>query len=85
MAYISLMSNTTSTMTTITLTLAPHEESRLLDAINDEVSKWRNIGLDVLSGKRPNASYEGAQMLEADAKAVRSAIIEQIVANRPVG
>ena len=59
---------------TITLELTPYQEDMLLDAINGEVSKWLDVKCDILLGKRPNASYEGAECLLADAKALREKV-----------
>ena len=70
---------------TITLELTPYQEDMLLDAINGEVTKWLDVKCDILLGKRPNASLEGAMLIEADAKAIQSMIIEQIKANREAG
>ena len=66
---------TNTTMTkTITLELTPYQEDMLLDAINSEVSKWLDVKCDILLGKRPNASLEGAKYLHADAKALREKV-----------
>ena len=59
---------------TITLELTPYQEDMLLDAINSEVSKWLDVKCDILLGKRPNASFEGAECLHADAKALREKV-----------
>lgn len=72
-------------MTTITLTLTPYQESLLLDAASDLVRSWSKIKWEIAEGKRPNASLEGAMLIEADAKAVQNMIIEQIGANREAG
>ena len=72
-------------MTTITLTLTPYQEARLLDAMSDQVHVWRKIRLEAIMGDRPNASPEGAEMLIQDALAVQSMIVEQIKANREAG
>lgn len=69
-------------MTQITLSLTPYQEARLLEALNDEVGKWRRMASDARSGLRPNASAEGADMLQADAQAVLTSIVEQIKASR---
>lgn len=78
--YISL--NDRNRMTTITLELTPYQESRLLDALNEEVTKWRKIKIEAEDGRRPNASPEGAEYLMNDSQAVLSKVIEQIKANR---
>jgi hypothetical protein len=72
-------------MTTITLTLTPYQEGLLLDAASDLVRSWSKIKWEIAEGKRPNASLEGAMLIEADAKAVQNMIIEQIGANREAG
>ena len=72
-------------MTTIALTLTPYQEARLLDAMADQVRTWRKIKWEIAEGKRPNASLEGAMLLEQDALAVQSMIVEQIKANREAG
>jgi hypothetical protein len=72
-------------MTTITLTLTPYQEGLLLDAASDLVRSWSKIKWEIAEGKRPNASLEGAMLIEADAKAVQNMIIEQIGANRKAG
>ena len=69
-------------MIQITLTLTPHQEARLLEALTDEVRKWHILASDVRCGIRPNASAEGADMLKADAQSVLDAVREQIEANR---
>ncbi|MGA1753421.1 MAG: hypothetical protein ACO395_08740 [Pontimonas sp.] len=69
-------------MTTITLTLTPYQEARLLDAMAEQVRTWRQLRIDALTGQRPNASPEGAELLEQDALAVQSMIVEQIKVNR---
>lgn len=62
---------TNTTMTkTITLELTPYQEDMLLDALNDQVSKWLCVKTDILLGERPNASLEGADSLLNDAKAI---------------
>lgn len=73
--YTRLMETNTASMTkTITLELTPYQEDMLLDALNSEVIKWLDVKCDIQLGKRPNASYEGADMLHADAKALREKI-----------
>tara|TARA_B100000902_G_C26874962_1_gene699645 strand:- start:385 stop:618 length:234 start_codon:yes stop_codon:yes gene_type:complete len=63
------MENNTDTMTrTLTLELTPYEEETLLNALNTEACKWLNIKTDILLDRRPNASYEGADMLYKEAK-----------------
>ena len=74
--------NTTMTETkTITLELTPYEEETLLNALNTEVSKWLDIKTDILLGNRPNASYEGANILFNEAKGLRervSVVVSQL-------
>jgi len=69
-------------MTTITLNLDTHQEARLLDALNDEVRKWKVMKFEAENGIRPNASPEGAQYLVEDTQAVLSQVIEAIKAGR---
>jgi hypothetical protein len=72
-------------MTTITLTLTPYQEMQLTEAMAGQVRAWQRIKWEIAEGKRPNASLEGAQLIEQDAMAVQSMIIEQIKANREAG
>jgi hypothetical protein len=72
-------------MTTITLTLTPYQEMQLTEAMAEQVRTWRRIKWEIAEGKRPNASLEGAKMIEQDVLAVQSMIIEQIKANREAG
>ena len=74
--YTRLMeTNTTMTETmTITLELTPYEQECLLNALNTEAGKWLDIKTDILLGKRPNASYEGADMLYDEAKGLRDRV-----------
>ena len=72
-------------MTTITLTLTPYQEGLLTDAMADLVRSWSKIKWEIAEGKRPNASLEGAKLIEQDVLAVQSMIIEQIKANREAG
>ena len=61
--------NTTMTDTmTITLELTPYEQETLLNALTTEAGKWLDLKTEVLLGNRPNASYEGADMLYKEAK-----------------
>ena len=72
-------------MTTITLTLTPYQEMQLTEAMAEQVRTWDRIKREIAEGKRPNASLEGAQLIEQDVLAVQSMIIEQIKANREAG
>lgn len=72
--YTRLMETNTTMTKTITLELTPYQEDMLLDAINSEVIKWLDVKCDIHLGKRPNASLEGANMLHADAKALREKV-----------
>ena len=72
-------------MTTITLTLTPYQEGLLTDAVADLVRSWSKIKWEIAEGKRPNASLEGAMLIEADAKAIQNMVIEQIGADRQAG
>ena len=76
------MENNTDTMTrTLTLELTPYEEEALLSALNTEADKWLNIKTDILLDRRPNASYEGADMLYKEAKGLRdrvSVVVSQL-------
>ena len=66
---------TNTTMTkTITLELTPYEQECLLNALNTETGKWLDVKTDILLGKRPNASYEGADMLYDEAKGLRDRV-----------
>lgn len=69
-------------MTQITLNLTPYQETRLLEALTDEVRKWHTLAADVRCGRTANASAEGADMLKADSQSVLDAVREQIKANR---
>lgn len=64
----------TNTTMTITLELTPYEQECLLNALNTEAGKWLDIKTDILLGKRPNASYEGADMLYDEAKGLRDRV-----------
>ena len=59
---------------TITLELTPYQEDMLLDAINSEMNKWLSVKTDILLGKRPNASIEGADALLNDARVIRDKV-----------
>ena len=59
---------------TITLELTPYEQETLLNALNTEAGKWLDIKTEVLMGNRPNASYEGADMLYNEAKGLRDRV-----------
>lgn len=66
---------------TITLELTPYEQEALLNALTTETGKWLDIKTDVLLGNRPNASYEGADMLYKEAKGLRdrvSVVVSQL-------
>ena len=77
--YTSNMENNTNTMTrTLTLELTPYEEETLLNALNTEADKWLNIKTDILLDRRPNASYEGADMLFNEAKGLRDRVKVQV-------
>ena len=61
--------NTTMTETkTLTLELTPYEQECLLSALTTETFRWLDVKADILLGNRPNASYEGADMLYKEAK-----------------
>ena len=64
----------TNTTMTITLELTPYEQECLLNALNTEAGKWLDIKTDILLGNRPNASYEGANMLYDEAKGLRDRV-----------
>lgn len=80
--YTSNMENNTNTMTrTLTLELTPYEEETLLNALTTEAGKWLDIKTDILLDRRPNASYEGADMLYKEAKGLRdrvSVVVSQL-------
>ena len=59
---------------TITLELTPYEQECLLNALTTEAGKWLDMKTDILLGKRPNASYEGANMLYDEAKDLRDRV-----------
>ena len=63
---------------TLTLELTPYEQETLLNALTTETGKWLDIKTDVLLGKRPNASYEGADMLFNEAKGLRDRVKVQV-------
>ena len=63
---------------TITLELTPYEQECLLNALTTETVKWLDIKTDILLDRRPNASYEGADMLYNEAKALFDQIKIQI-------
>ena len=73
------MENNTNTMTrTLTLELTPYEEETLLNALSTETGKWLDIKTDILLEKRPNASYEGADILYKEAKGLRDRVKVQV-------
>lgn len=57
-------------MAQITLDLPMHSLYRLENALQAEVHKWEIIRLEALSGKRPEASPEGAQILVDDTQLI---------------
>ena len=63
---------------TITLELTPYEQECLLNALTAETVKWHDIKTDILLDRRPNASYEGADMLYNEAKALFDQIKIQV-------
>lgn len=64
--------------TTLTLTLTPYEQERLVDALNAEVTKWMVIKTEILLGKRPNGSLEGCDMILADAESLHARVKVQV-------
>jgi hypothetical protein len=68
-------------MTTITLTLTPYQQERLVDALAAEVRKWDKVEVDVMLGRR-NASLEGTRALRDDAAEVLEVVKSQLEANR---
>ncbi len=71
--------NTTMTDTmTITLELTPYEQETLLNALTTEAGKWLDLKTEVLLGNRPNASYEGADMLYKEAKGLKERVAIQV-------
>lgn len=63
---------------TITLELTPYEQQTLLNALSAESIKWLGIRSDILLGKRPNASYEGADLLYRDSKSLEKRVLCQL-------
>jgi hypothetical protein len=57
-------------MAQITLDVPMHSFYRLESALEAEVHKWEIIRLQALSGTRPEASPEGAQILIEDTKLI---------------
>lgn len=57
-------------MAQITFDLPLHSLYRLENALQAEVHKWEIIRLEALSGKRPEASPEGAQILVDDTQLI---------------
>ena len=76
------MNTNTTPMTTITLTLTPYQEQQLTEAMAEQVRTWQRIKWEIAEGKRPNASLEGAMLIEQDAMAVQNMVIEQISLSR---
>ena len=75
------METNTMTMTetrAITLELTPYEQETLLNALTAEAGKWLDIKTEVLLGNRPNASYEGANMLYKEAKGLYERVSIQV-------
>ena len=75
------METNTMTMTetkTITLELTPYEQETLLNALSTETGKWLDIKTEILLGNRPNASYEGADMLYKEAKSLNERVKVQV-------
>jgi hypothetical protein len=67
-------------MTTITLTLTPYQQDRLVHALAAEVRKWDNVGLDIMLEGR-DASLEGARALRDDAAEVLEVVKSQLEAS----
>ena len=63
---------------TITLELTPYEQETLLNALSTETGKWLDIKTEILLGNRPNASYEGADMLYKEAKSLNERVKVQV-------
>ena len=57
-------------MAQITLDVPLHSFYRLESALEAEMHKWEIIRLQALSGTRPEASPEGAQILIEDTKLI---------------
>ena len=57
-------------MAQITLDVPMHSFYRLESALEAEVHKWEIIRIEALSGIRPGASPEGAQILIEDTKLI---------------
>jgi hypothetical protein len=55
-------------MAQITLDVPMHSFYRLQNALEAEMHKWEIIRLQALSGERPEASPEGAQILIDDTR-----------------
>ena len=72
--YTRLMETNTTMTKTITLELTPYEQECLLNALTTEAGKWLDMKTDILLGKRPNGSYEGADMLYDEAKGLRDRV-----------
>lgn len=71
--------NTTMTETkTITLELTPYEQETLLNALTTEAGKWLDMKVEIKLGNRPNASYEGADMLYKEAKGLKERVSVQV-------
>jgi len=71
--------NTTMTETkTITLELTPYEQETLLNALTTEAGKWLDMKVEISLGNRPNASYEGADMLYKEAKGLKERVSIQV-------
>jgi hypothetical protein len=69
--YISLMTTKEDhLMAQITLNLPAYSLQRLESALQAEIHVWERIRLEALSGSRPNASPEGAQLLIEDTKLI---------------
>lgn len=64
--------------TTLTLTLTPYEQERLVDALNAEVAKWLQIKSEILLGRRPNGSLEGCDMILAEAEDLHARVKIQV-------
>ena len=72
--YTRLMNETK----TITLELTPYEQECLLNALTTEAGKWLDMKTDIRLGNRPNASYEGADMLYKEAKGLKERVSIQV-------
>ena len=70
--------NETTFTTTVTLTLTPYQQDRLVEALTAEVRKWDKVRREIMFDGR-NASLEGAEALLNDAREVLDAVKAQVV------